>query len=114
MWHPRCAGTLGSSRPAEACRRRRRSAVGQPGHPPLAGRYELLVLLATGGMGQVWRARDLLLQRTVAVKVLRSEYTGDATFLARFRAEARHAAVLAHEGIAAVHDYGEVPAPDGS
>jgi serine/threonine-protein kinase len=64
-------------------------------------------------MGQVWRARDLLLGRTVAVKVLRSEFSGDATFLARFRAEAQHAAVLAHESIAAVHDYGEVPAGDG-
>jgi eukaryotic-like serine/threonine-protein kinase len=89
-------------------------AVAQPGHPPLAGRYELVELLATGGMGQVWRARDLLLHRTVAVKVLRSEFTGDETFLARFRAEAQHAAVLAHENIAAVHDYGEVPALDGS
>jgi hypothetical protein len=87
--------------------------VVQPGSAPLAGRYELLELLATGGMGQVWRARDELLSRTVAVKVLRSEYAGDATFLARFRGEARHAALLSHENIAAVHDYGEVPSPDG-
>ena len=84
----------------------------QPVRAPLAGRYELLGVLATGGMGQVWRARDVLLERPVAVKVLRSEYTGDPTFLARFRAEAQHAAVLQHEGIAAVHDYGEVFAPD--
>ena len=83
------------------------------GLSPLAGRYELSELLATGGMGQVWRARDLLLGRTVAVKVLRSEFSGNETFLARFRAEAQHAAVLQHEGIAAVYDYGEVPAPDG-
>jgi serine/threonine-protein kinase len=89
-------------------------AVGGPGHAPLADRYELGELLATGGMGQVWRARDLRLGRTVAVKVLRSEFSGNATFLARFRAEAQHAAVLAHENIAAVHDYGEVPAADGS
>ena len=84
----------------------------QPGRAPLAGRYELLGLLATGGMGQVWRARDVLLGRPVAVKVLRSEYTGDPTFVARFRAEAQHAAVLQHEGIAAVHDYGEALADD--
>jgi serine/threonine-protein kinase len=87
--------------------------VVQPGHPPLAGRYELVELLATGGMGQVWRAGDLRLGRTVAVKLLRSEFSGNETFLARFRAEAQHAAVLAHDGIAAVHDYGEVDSPDG-
>ena len=49
-----------------------------------------------------------LLGRPVAVKVLRSEYTGDPTFLARFRAEATHAAALSHPNIAAVYDYGEV------
>ncbi|MGZ4543957.1 MAG: protein kinase domain-containing protein [Blastococcus sp.] len=79
----------------------------------LGGRYELLDLLATGGMGQVWRGRDLLLQRPVAVKVLRSEFTGDPTFLARFRAEAQHTAVLSHRNIAALFDYGEMPAVPG-
>ena len=79
----------------------------------LDGRYELLDLLATGGMGQVWRGRDLLLQRPVAVKVLRSEFAGDPTFAARFRAEAQHTAVLAHRNIAALFDYGEVAAGNG-
>ena len=79
----------------------------------LGNRYELLGLLATGGMGQVWRARDVLLHRPVAVKVLRSEFTGDATFLARFRAEAQHTAALTHRNIAALFDYGETPAEDG-
>src|SRR4051794_41924165 len=65
-------------------------------------------------MGIVWRGRDTLLDRAVAVKVLRSEHTGDATFLARFRAEAQHTARLAHRNIAALHDYGEQPAPDGT
>src|SRR3954462_6294018 len=65
-------------------------------------------------MGQVWRGHDVLLGRPVAVKVLRSEYTGDPTFLARFRAEAQHAASLSHPNIAAVFDYGEVVAGDGS
>ncbi|MCF6735786.1 serine/threonine protein kinase, partial [Blastococcus sp. KM273129] len=64
-------------------------------------------------MGQVWRGRDVVLQRTVAVKVLRSEYTGDATFLARFRAEAQHSALLTHRNIAALFDYGESTAADG-
>jgi serine/threonine-protein kinase len=65
-------------------------------------------------MGQVWRGQDLALQRPVAVKVLRSEYTGDPTFLARFRAEAQNAASLSHPNIAAVFDYGEVTAQDGT
>jgi serine/threonine-protein kinase len=82
----------------------------EPGRRVLGDRYELVALLATGGMGQVWRARDTLLNRQVAVKVLRSEFTGDATFLARFRAEAQHTAVLAHRNIATLYDYGEVPA----
>ncbi|MCF6746286.1 serine/threonine protein kinase [Blastococcus sp. KM273128] len=64
-------------------------------------------------MGQVWRGRDVVLQRSVAVKVLRSEYTGDATFLARFRAEAQHSALLTHRNIAALFDYGESTAADG-
>ena len=83
-----------------------------PGRPPIGGRYELGSLLATGGMGQVWRGRDLLLDRPVAIKVLRSEYADDPTFRARFRAEAHHAALLTHPNIAAVHDYGEVPAEE--
>ena len=74
----------------------------------LGDRYELESVLASGGMGRVWRARDTLLQRPVAVKILRSEYTGDAAFLGRFRAEAQHTAVLAHPNIAALYDYGEV------
>ncbi|TQN40667.1 serine/threonine-protein kinase [Blastococcus colisei] len=86
----------------------------EPDTRVLGGRYELLSPLATGGMGQVWRARDTLLDRPVAVKVLRSEYTGTPTFLARFRAEARHTAGLAHRNIAALHDYGEIPAGDGA
>jgi serine/threonine-protein kinase len=87
--------------------------VAEPGVRTLGGRYELLSLVATGGMGQVWRAHDALLDRLVAVKVLRSEYTGDPTFLARFRAEAQHTARLVHPNIAALHDYGEVEAAGG-
>jgi eukaryotic-like serine/threonine-protein kinase len=78
----------------------------------LGERYRLDSLLATGGMGQVWRARDVLLDRPVAVKVLRSEYGRDPTFLSRFRAEAHHGAGLVHPNIATLFDYGESPAPD--
>ena len=74
----------------------------------LEGRYELTSLIATGGMGQVWKGRDQELERDVAVKVLREEYAGDEGFLKRFRAEARHTAALSHEGIAALYDYGEL------
>jgi serine/threonine-protein kinase len=88
--------------------------VVEPGRRCLGDRYELHQLIAAGGMGQVWRGEDLALQRPVAVKVLRSEYTGDPTFLARFRAEAQNAASLSHPNIAAVFDYGEVTAQDGT
>jgi serine/threonine-protein kinase len=71
-------------------------------------------MIAAGGMGQVWRGLDTALHRSVAVKVLRSEYTGDPSFLARFRAEARHAASLSHPNVAAVFDYGEETAQDGT
>jgi tRNA A-37 threonylcarbamoyl transferase component Bud32 len=73
----------------------------------LGNRYELLLPLASGGMGRVWRARDTLLARIVAVKVLRSELTDNPTFRARFRAEAQHTAALHHPNIASVFDYGE-------
>ena len=73
----------------------------------LAGRYEITAPIATGGMGEVWRARDRVLDRTVAAKVLKTEFTGDPSFLARFRNEARHTASLSHPNIASVYDYGE-------
>jgi len=80
----------------------------------LGGRYYLDSRLATGGMGEVWQATDAVLGRTVAIKVLRREYAGDATFLERFRAEARNMALLAHSGIAQVFDFGETPLGDVS
>ncbi len=71
------------------------------------GRYQLLSRVAIGGMGEVWQATDLVIGRTVAIKILKDEYLGDPGFLERFRAEARHAALVNHEGIANVYDYGE-------
>jgi eukaryotic-like serine/threonine-protein kinase len=64
-------------------------------------------------MGQVWRARDVVLERPVAVKLLRSEYIDDPGFLARFRAEARLTAGLTAPSIATLHDVGESPGPAG-
>ncbi len=73
----------------------------------LGGRFQLTTRIAIGGMGEVWKAKDLVLGRIVAIKVLKEEYTGDPGFLQRFRAEARHTALLNHVGIANVFDYGE-------
>jgi len=71
------------------------------------GRYELQSRIAIGGMGEVWQATDQVIGRTVAIKILKDEYLGDPSFLERFRTEARHAALVNHEGIANVFDYGE-------
>jgi eukaryotic-like serine/threonine-protein kinase len=76
----------------------------------LADRYRLDDLIAAGGMGEVWRATDLVLGRPVAVKLLRAEYVQHPETLARFRAEARHAGSLSHPHIARIYDYGEADA----
>jgi eukaryotic-like serine/threonine-protein kinase len=73
----------------------------------LAGRYRLDALIAAGGMGEVWSARDEVLGRRVAVKLIKDTHAADEAFLSRFRAEARYAAALSHPGIAQVFDYGE-------
>ncbi|MGP3934353.1 protein kinase domain-containing protein [Nonomuraea sp. KM88] len=73
----------------------------------LRNRYLLISRIATGGMGEVWRARDELLGREVAVKILRSHIHADPTFRERFRNEARLTAALADPGVAQIFDYGE-------
>ncbi|MEV8634765.1 serine/threonine-protein kinase [Streptosporangium sp. NPDC051023] len=73
----------------------------------LGGRYRPLGRIATGGMGEVWRAKDELLGREVAVKLLRRHVATDPAFRDRFRMEARIAARLADPRIAQVFDYGE-------
>src|SRR3954453_18473141 len=73
----------------------------------IADRYTLVQRIAVGGMGEVWRAHDSVLERDVAVKVLKEEFAADPTFLQRFRNEARHTAALSHPGLANVYDYGE-------
>jgi eukaryotic-like serine/threonine-protein kinase len=72
----------------------------------LDDRYQLAEPIAAGGVGQVWRAADLLLDREVAVKLLRPEYADHPDTLERFRAEARHAGSLTHPCVARVYDYG--------
>jgi len=73
----------------------------------MADRYQLGHRIAVGGMGEVWEATDQRLGRSVAVKILKSEFTSDPEFVDRFRTEARITAALNNPGIAAVYDYGE-------
>ncbi|MEV6274755.1 protein kinase [Nocardia sp. NPDC051832] len=77
----------------------------------IADRYRLQRLIATGGMGQVWEALDTRLDRRVAVKVLKAEFSADPTFRHRFRTEAKTTAQLNHPGIAGIYDYGETYDP---
>jgi serine/threonine-protein kinase len=72
-----------------------------------SGRYQLTHLVARGGMAQVYRAHDQLLDRTVALKVLFPELSVDPTFVERFRREAQSAAKLSHPNIVPVFDWGE-------
>ncbi|MEH0829494.1 MULTISPECIES: serine/threonine-protein kinase [unclassified Micromonospora] len=74
-------------------------------------RYRLVEKIASGGMGDVWRAVDETLDRCVAVKMLQSGLVTDAGFGERFRREARAMAALRHPGVAQVYDYGEMSRP---
>lgn len=69
-------------------------------------RYQLEELLASGGMATIYRAQDLMLERTVAIKILRADLTNDPEFRDRFRLEAKAAANLSHPNIVTVHDFG--------
>ncbi|GIF71994.1 serine/threonine-protein kinase [Asanoa siamensis] len=79
----------------------------------LGGRYRLEEPIASGGMGEVWRATDEILGRTVAAKVLHPRAVGDPGFSARFRGEARTMATLHHPGVVDVYDFGEDTDSDG-
>jgi serine/threonine-protein kinase len=71
----------------------------------LSNRYRLDERVGGGGMGEVWRATDEVLGRTVAVKVMRPELLEEPSFAERFLAEARTMATIKHRGVVAVHDY---------
>jgi serine/threonine-protein kinase len=73
----------------------------------LNGRYQLVSQQASGGMAVVYKATDIALGRIVAVKILRPSLTSDASFLVRFRQEARNVANLSHPNIVTVHDVGQ-------
>ncbi|MFE0530664.1 protein kinase [Micromonospora parva] len=80
----------------------------------LARRYRLLDQIGAGGMSVIWRARDEVLDRVVALKVLAPSLAADARFRGMVREEARAAAQLVHPHLTSVHDYGETVDPDGS
>ena len=73
----------------------------------LSSRYEILEKIGEGGMAVVYKARCHLLNRNVAIKVLKDEYAKDETFVKRFRTEAQSAAALTHPNIVSVYDVGE-------
>ena len=73
----------------------------------LARRYELQELIGGGGMADVYKAQDKLLDRAVAVKILHQQYANDAEFVEKFRREATAAAKLAHPNIVNIYDVGE-------
>ena len=77
-----------------------------PTAPLLNNRYQLLHTLGTGGMAVVYRAYDRMLERPVAIKILRQDFSADESFRERFRQEARAAANLSHPNIVTVHDFG--------
>jgi serine/threonine-protein kinase len=79
-----------------------------PQVPPDTPRYRFEAFLARGGMGEVWRGRDTLLAREVALKVLREQVFGDGGAGARFEEEARHVSRLEHPSIVPVYDLGEL------
>ncbi|MFC6014735.1 serine/threonine-protein kinase [Plantactinospora solaniradicis] len=79
----------------------------------LARRYRLIDRIGAGGMSVIWRARDEVLDRVVAVKVLAASLAADTKFREMVREEARAAAQLVHPHVTAVHDYGETVGPDG-
>ena len=71
------------------------------------GRYQIVARIAAGGMGEVYRAHDPVLDREVALKILHPSLADDPGFIDRFRREARSAGMLSHPNIVAVHDWGE-------
>ena len=73
----------------------------------LGDRYEIIELVGSGGMSEVYKAKDHKLNRYVAVKVLKREFSDDRNFVSKFRVEAQSAAGLSHPNIVNVYDVGE-------
>jgi serine/threonine-protein kinase len=73
----------------------------------VAGRYRIERLLGVGGMGAVYEATQVAIQRKVALKVVRSDFAGDSAMAARFQREARAASAVRHDNVVTVHDFGQ-------
>ena len=73
----------------------------------LSGRYELLEKIGDGGMAVVYKGKDRLLNRFIAIKILRPEFTKDASFVENFKRESQAAAGLSHPNIVSVYDVGK-------
>jgi serine/threonine protein kinase/aspartate 1-decarboxylase len=73
----------------------------------ISNRYEIIDLVGSGGMADVYKAKDRKLNRFVAIKVLKSEYASDANFVKKFRVEAQSAGGLSHPNVVNVYDVGE-------
>ena len=73
----------------------------------ISGRYEIIEKVGTGGMADVYRAKDHRLNRYVAVKILKNEYSEDTKFVTKFRQEAQAIACLSHPNIVGVYDVGQ-------
>ncbi|WP_336786226.1 Stk1 family PASTA domain-containing Ser/Thr kinase [Paenibacillus sp. MMO-177] len=73
----------------------------------LGGRYEILTKIGGGGMALVYKAHDILLNRNVAVKILRQQFVHDEEFIRRFRREAQSAASLSHPNVVSIYDVGQ-------
>ena len=115
----RCAGRLELQAEVEALIRRHESTASALERPPMMppqtrlkagmrlGPYEITAPLGSGGMGEVYKARDTRLDRTVAIKVLRSHVAADANLRERFECEARAVEAGNHPHIGTLHDVGE-------
>ena len=79
----------------------------------LSGRYEIIELVGSGGMSEVYKAKCHVLNRYVAIKVLKPEFSSDVNFVTKFRIEAQSAAGLSHPNIVNVYDVGEDNDPQG-
>ena len=81
--------------------------MSQQSQQVFSGRYEIARHIARGGMAEVYLAKDLMLDRPVALKVLFPELSTDRSFVERFRREAQAAANLSHPNIVSIYDWGE-------